>query len=236
MTPAVSTPLRSTPLSGMRARLVRDTPQSTGAGRSENASEATADALALLDSLSREYEAASLSNEKDMGDLADNMTAVQTFRQSSVATLKETAGELLSAVAAAKDLAQPVTTREEHEEKVYAAEKEKYAVAQEIRQREEEVARLRSATETIARSASETAGKELHIREYLKQNIPVLEAKHKLYVSLSGTKIYRGNPDSGDDVVTGYVVDKEGNDVRPFTYDLSRTSCYEAVNALWDLI
>jgi hypothetical protein len=236
MVPPASTPGRSTPLSGMRAQPVKDSPQASQGIRGETSQVALVDASVLLERLSGEYETASFANEKHMGDMADNMTAVQNFRKSTVVSLKETAGALLEAVASAKSAAQPSVTREEHEERVYAAEKEKYSVIQEILQGQQEIARLRGAKDSISRSTSETAGKEMHIREYLKESIPILEAKHRLYVTLSSTRIYLGNPAEGDEVVTGYVSDKEASEVRPFTFDLGRMSCYDAVNALWDLI
>jgi hypothetical protein len=236
MVPPVSTPGRSTPLSGMRARPVSDSPQASLGIHAETSGVALADASVLLERLCGEYETASFENEKHMGDMADNMTAVQNFRKLTVISLKETAGELLEAVASAKSAAQPSVTREEHEEMVYAAEKEKYSVIQEILQGQQEIARLRGAKDSISCSTVETVGKEKHIREYLKDSIPVLEAKHKLYITLSRTRIYLGNPADGDDVVTGYVSDREASEVRPFTFDLSRMSCYDAVNALWDII
>lgn len=253
MAPARATPTSiagmETPLTGMRARAVGETDSSVLRLSSRSNSDArSGSSLARigqeLDGLASDFDDANASNQRQMGDLADNMTAVHSFRADTVTTLAAAGAELLAAVRAAKEAASPVQSRDEHMMLMESADREKSEVIASIIDGQQELSRLRDATRNIDDRLSETIEKERLIRQYVSKSIPVLQSKVKLYALSSMTKLYekrnRGNsqscPVADDDIIAGFVADREGHDVRPFEFNLSEVSSFDAVNALWALV
>lgn len=256
MAPARSTPSApgsagaSTPLSNTRARPVRDAGDLSGlrgsVGGGGGAGPGLPDAAAALEDVAAELDSATTSQQKVVGDLADDMTAVQTFRQETVTGLWEVAVELEESMAKAREAARGVEGREVHGGRVRALDSEKKHAIGEIVAGQGRVGQLEEEAAEVDTRCGDLEAEDAERRQAAAKNLPMLHNKLKMYELATGAKIFNRRPDSvegfvavrrpSSEVAAAAPAASVAGDVIPFKYDLTAMSRVDAVNSLWGLL
>ena len=228
-------------LSSTRARAVPDvdipaTPLSEKSGRPRR--DALIGAIGDVATL-----AANKSQGADLqgvyGELADDMTALYRYRADTVTGLSDAVAELVQAVNDAKKKAVAPVPREEHEKRVAEVEKEKKKVMHDIVEYRQKTLDANEELEELERRGKSLEAKGAAAQRSVREALPVLDARLKVYSIVAKAKLYEKNKWS-DGVeecsLEGFVSDKARHDVRPFRFCLVDRSRSEGVNALWDLM
>lgn len=242
-----------TPLTGMRARAVGERDTSALRRSSKLAFDSDSHGISSLakvgqelSAIAAEFDEANVLNRREMGDLADIMTAVHSYRTETISSLASARAELLASVTTARDATAPIPDRDFHAHQIHEAENEKASVLADIIENQNLVSRQREAINTLQSKLSDTIQQERAARTHIESIIPSLRIKERLFKSLSRAKVYETNdtpqsPCSPDNprslkVLKGFVADNENHEVRPFEFDLDRMSEYDVTNAVWEII
>lgn len=201
-----------------------------------------AEASAALDEVAAELDAVTESQRKAFGDLADDMEAVQQFRQDTILNTADVAGELMDMIAKARAESGTVATREDQAEKVRAANADKKRVIGDIVAGDGRVESLNSEVVELRRQIEDESVSESERRRAVASTLPIMSRTLKLYELATKTKVYnkREHMTEGFVARTGANSTAEeiggGNEITPFKFDMSQMSRLEAVNKLWSLI
>lgn len=242
MAPTRSTPMRNvggaaTPLSGLRARAVSDSGDASELRGSVGASGGAnlVDALEALDSMAAEIDNDGAALLKTNGELADDMIAVQKFRCDTVSSLADVARELVEAVEEAqRGAGEGVVGRDVHENRLQEAAKKKQYVLDDILAGQERVGKLEELDRQMLLEDKENREQEAQRKKAILREIPILEKTLRFHRSLSHSKLYWNEHQSGGGVLTGFVMVKE--DQHPIRFDYDEISRFDAVNKLWEMI
>jgi hypothetical protein len=262
MAPTRSTPTSSggvgasTPLSNTRARAVRDASdlselRGSVGGNGGGAGPGLMEASAALDELAAELDELTDSQQSAFGDLADDMTAVQTFRQATVANLRDVAGDLLDSIAQARTESEGVESREAHAAKVRQLNLEKKRVIEDIVAGDDRVKELEHEASELTRQIEDEHEREVERRREVAKSLPVMGNLLNMYELVTRTKF----ADKREGWTEGFIakggaasVSQNGvaasgssnavpvDEVQPFQFDLSTMSRVEAANRLWDMM
>eukprot|EP00871_Galdieria_phlegrea_P002370 jgi/Galph1/3133/GphlegSOOS_G1763.1 len=201
-----------------------------------SSSNAFLETISLLDELVAVFE-----NEEEVQTLRQDekkIEELQTLQRNKLSDWKEKLKVLQARVEEATERTEGFDSEEEYQKKLENLEKEKENIIEEIMSSEDEFSHIQSKLQSIKLEEEKYSNNCSKIYNELTREIPRLQHTLSLYAEVSRLRTGRffSSWEQLEDVFSGFILSTEGDDVRPFEFNLKRFSNYDIVNQLWSML
>ncbi|EME29174.1 hypothetical protein Gasu2_55910 [Galdieria sulphuraria] len=202
---------------------------------SSSSSNAFLETVSLLDELIAVFD--NQEEAKTLNQGCEKLEELGQVQQRKVHDWKGKLKALQTRVDEALQKTKGFESEEEYQKKLEMLEKEKQSIISEIMKAEEDCSLVESQLDSVKNEEQRYLQLYTNMCDEMNKEIPRMQYLLSLYADISRlrTKSFFSSWDQLEDVFSGYILSKKGDDIQPFEFPIKANTSFTIVNQLWEM-